>query len=101
MATLYYKDRNVGSEMARDAIQTEVNLAVYMERLDWYINKQTDINTSLKQSLDNANEQISDINAWRTKIYEARVLMIALGVIALHTTAILGSIAAMINLMNK
>ena len=54
--------------MARDAIQTEVNLAVYMERLDSYINKQTDINTSLKESLDNANEQISDINDWRTKI---------------------------------
>ena len=87
--------------MARDAIQTEVNLAVYMERLDSYINKQTDINTSLKESLDNANEHISDINDCRTKIYGARVLMIALGVIALHTTAILGSIAAMINLMNK
>ena len=87
--------------MARDAIQTEVNLAVYMERLDSYINKQTDINTSLKESLDNANEQISDINDWRTKIYGAGVLMISLGVIALHTTAILGSIAAMINLMNK
>ena len=87
--------------MARDAIETEVNLAVYMERLDSYIDKQTDINDSLKENLQNVNTQISEMTLWRNRVYGARTLAIALGVIALHTTAILGSIAAMINLMNK
>ena len=87
--------------MARDAIETEVNLAVYMERLDSYIDKQTDINSSLKDNLQNVNAQISEMTLWRNRGYGARTLAIALGVIALHTVAILGSIAAMINLMNK
>jgi hypothetical protein len=88
--------------MARNAIEkTEINLAVYMERLDSYIDKQTDINLSLKDSLENVNSQLSDINLWRNRVYGARTLAIAFAVIAIHTTAILGSIAAMINLMNK
>tara|TARA_R110000744_G_scaffold52825_5_gene113026 strand:- start:2267 stop:2533 length:267 start_codon:yes stop_codon:yes gene_type:complete len=88
--------------MARNAIEkTEVNLAVYMERLDSYIDKQTNINASLNAHLQNVNTQISDINLWRNRVYGAKALAIAFGVITIHTAAILGSIAAMINLMNK
>ena len=80
---------------------TEVNLAVYMERLDAYIESQTTLNNSVVERLEQPNSEISELNDWRNRVYGAKTIMIALGILVLHTSAVMGSFAALINFMNK
>ena len=80
---------------------TEVNLAVYMERLDAYIESQTTLNNSVVERLEQTNSEISELNDWRNRVYGAKTIMIALGILVLHTSAVMGSFAALINFMNK
>ena len=80
---------------------TEVKLAVYMERLDAYIESQTTLNNSVVERLEQTNSEISELNDWRNRVYGAKTIMIALGILVLHTSAVMGSFAALINFMNK
>ena len=80
---------------------TEVNLAVYMERLDSYIDSQTTLNNTLCSNLEKVNGELADINMWRQKIYGGKTILVALGVLIFHTSAIMGSFVALINFMNK
>ena len=80
---------------------TEVNLAVYMERLDAYIESQTTLNNSVVERLEQTNSEISELNDWRNRVYGAKTIMIALGILVLHTSAVMGSFVALINYMNK
>lgn len=80
---------------------TEINLAVYMERLDAYIESQTTLNNNLCSSIDKVNEELSNINMWRSKMYGAKTFAIGIGVLILHTSAVMGSFVALINFMNK
>ena len=80
---------------------TEVNLAVYMERLDAYIESQTTLNNTVVERLEQTNSEISELNDWRNRVYGAKTIMIALGILVLHTSAVMGSFAVLINLMNK
>ena len=82
-------------------ISTEVNLAVYMERLDAYIESQTTLNNTIVERLEQINSEISELNNWRSRIYGAKTILGALGLLVLHTSAIMGSFAVLINLMNK
>ena len=80
---------------------TEINLAVYMERLDGYIESQTILNNTVVERLEQINAEISELNNWRNRVYGAKTIMIALGLLILHTSAVMGSFAALINFMNK
>ena len=80
---------------------TKINLAVYMERLDAYIESQTALNNNLCTSLERMNKELHDINLWRSKMYGAKTFAIALGILILHTSAVMGSFIALINFMDK
>ena len=80
---------------------TEINLAVYMERLDSYIETQSTLNNTLCASLEKVNEELDDIKMWRSLIYGAKAVAIGLGILILHTSAVMGSFVALINYMNK
>ena len=80
---------------------TKINLAVYMERLDAYIESQTALNNNLCTSLERMNKELHDINLWRSKMYGAKTFAIALGILILHTSAVMGSFIALINIMGK
>tara|TARA_R110002020_G_scaffold135029_2_gene301631 strand:- start:2869 stop:3126 length:258 start_codon:yes stop_codon:yes gene_type:complete len=80
---------------------TEINLAVYMERLDGYIESQTILNNTVVERLEQINAEISELNTWRNRVYGAKTIIIALGLLILHTSAVMGSFAALINFMNK
>ena len=80
---------------------TEINLAVYMERLDSYIETQSTLNNTLCASLEKVNSELNDIKMWRSQIYGAKAIAIAIGVLILHTSAVMGSFVALINYMNK
>ena len=87
--------------MPNGVSSTEVNLAVYMERLDSYIDSQTTLNNTLCSNLEKVNGELADINMWRQKIYGGKTILVALGVLIFHTSAIMGSFVALINFMNK
>ena len=80
---------------------TDLNLAVYMERLDAYIESQTALNNKLCTSIEGVNQQLTDINLWRSKMYGAKTLAISIGVLVLHTSAVMGSFIALINFIDK
>ena len=75
---------------------TQVNLAVYMERLDSYISSQNALNENLSKNLDQVATKIDDISQWRSKMYGAKSILTALGILVVHTTAIMGSFLAII-----
>ena len=79
---------------------TEINLAVYMERLDSYIQSQTTLNNSLCENLEGVNDQLRDINMWRHKVYGAKTVMVGLGILILHTSAVMGSFVALMKYMD-
>ena len=81
--------------------ETEINLAVYMERLDAYIASQTALNNTLCEGLERVQTQMSDINFWRHRLYGAKTLIIALSVLVLHTSVVMGGFAALVNIMNN
>ena len=88
--------------MAKNTTSTaEINLAVYMERLDGYIASQTALNNTLVEGLERVQNQISDIDYWRNRMYGAKTIIIALGVLILHTSAVMGGFLALINYMNR
>ena len=80
---------------------SDINLAVYMERLDAYIASQTALNNTLCEGLERVQNQITDMDYWRNRMYGAKTIVIALGVLILHTSAIMGGFIALINFMNK
>jgi len=77
-------------------ISTDINLAVYMERLDSYIASQATLNETLCLRLEKHGEELDEIQSWRTKFYGAKWVTGALGILALHTTVVLTAILGMI-----
>tara|TARA_R110000765_G_scaffold386688_1_gene478765 strand:- start:1222 stop:1485 length:264 start_codon:yes stop_codon:yes gene_type:complete len=80
---------------------TEVNLAVYMERLDAYIENQNTLNTTLCSSLESVHNSLDDFRMWRNRIYGGKTVVIALSVLILHTSAVMGGFITLINFMDK
>ena len=72
-----------------------------MERLDSYIQSQTILNNSLCENLERVNDQLSDLNMWRHKVYGAKTFMVALGILILHTSAVMGSFIALMKFMDN
>jgi hypothetical protein len=81
----------------KNTSNTEVDLAVYMERLDSYIASQTALNDTLKVNLDSLNFRLEEISDWRHRVYGAKTVMMAIGVLIVHTSAVMGSLFALIN----
>ena len=76
---------------------TQVNLAVYMERLDSYISSQNALNEKLTLNLEKVEIKVDNISEWRSKMYGMKSILVALGVLVVHTTAVMGSFVAIIN----
>ena len=75
---------------------TQVNLAVYMERLDSYISSQNALNETLSKNLEKVETQVDDISQWRSKMYGMKSILAAFGILVVHTTAVMGSFLAII-----
>jgi len=69
-----------------------VKLAVYMERLDSYIESQTRLNDTLCARFEEMGDELDEIKHWRTKLYGAKSASIVLGVICVHSALVLGSL---------
>jgi len=77
---------------------TKVNLAVYMERLDSYISSQNALNENLSKNLEQVETKVDDISQWRSKMYGMKSVFLAIGLLIVHTSAVLGSFIAIINI---
>tara|TARA_B100000519_G_scaffold108879_1_gene94338 strand:+ start:133 stop:387 length:255 start_codon:yes stop_codon:yes gene_type:complete len=77
---------------------TQVNLAVYMERLDSYISSQTALTEKLSDNIEKVETKVDDISQWRSKMYGMKSILVAIGVLVVHTTAVMGSFVAIINI---
>ena len=79
---------------------TDINLAVYMERLDSYIESQTALNKTLCVRLEKIDGKLDDVQYWRRKIYGARTALVAVGILVVHTTAVMAGFLALIKWTN-
>ena len=73
---------------------TNVHLAVYMERLDTYIESQTKLNESLCESLTKSSIDVDSLQGWKDKVGGMKTAFIAVGLLFMHTTAVMGGLIA-------
>ena len=89
--------------MSTSKLDEDVNvkLAIYMERLDNYIQSQTALNESICRNLENLEEDLAEVRTWRSKMYGMKTGAIALGLLILHTSSVMGSFAAILRWWDK
>ena len=75
---------------------TQLNLAVYMERLDSYISSQTALTEKLSNNIEKVQTKVDDISQWRSKMYGMKSILVAIGILVVHTTAVMGSFLAIV-----
>jgi hypothetical protein len=75
----------------------EVNLAVYTERLDRYIDGQTQLNATICNSLEKLNDELDEIKHWRTRMYGAKSALFVMGVLFTHSAIVLVSLIGIMN----
>ena len=68
-----------------------------MERLDSYISSQTALTEKLSDNIEKVETKVDDISQWRSKMYGMKSILVAIGVLVVHTTAVMGSFVAIIN----
>jgi len=81
--------------------ELDVKVAVYMERLDSYIESQTRLNNTLCARFEQMGEELDEIKHWRAKLYGAKSAFVIVSVIAMHTGMVLGSLFAMMTWFSK
>ena len=79
------------------ATKTEVDVAIYMERLDSYIQSQTKLNRTLVDGLARVDRELDDLQGWRNKMYGVKTGMMALLILILHTSAVMASFVGITN----
>ena len=77
-----------------------LSLAVYMERLDTYIATQSDLNRTICSTLEALDSRMDDIQSWRSKVYGAKTTLLAVGLLVVHTTAVMGGFFALVKWAN-
>lgn len=69
-----------------------------MERLDSYISSQNALNENLSKNLEKVETKVDDISQWRSKMYGMKSILLAVGLLIVHTSAVMGSFVAIINI---
>ena len=77
---------------------TDVTLAVYMERLDTYIDTQSKLNETLCTGLEKVHDELDELKHWRTKFYGAKSLALLGGLLFAHATAVMAAVVGLITL---
>ena len=62
--------------MTQQVANTEIGLAIYMERLDTYIESQNSLNESICSSIEKVNNNLDELRMWRSKIYGGKSVLI-------------------------
>jgi hypothetical protein len=78
----------------------DVKLAVYVERLDRYIETQSALNSSLINSFKSIETDVADIQVWKSKMYGMKTGLVAVGFLIVHLVVIIGTLTG-INWNNR
>ena len=76
-----------------------VKLAVYMERLDNYIESQATLNETMCLRLEKHGVELDELSNWRTKFLGAKWVSGAVALLVVHTTVVLSAILGMVRWM--
>ena len=79
---------------------SDIKLAVYVERLDRYIETQAALNASLVSNYNSIQTDVEGIQEWRSKMYGAKTGLIAVGFLIVHLVVIVGALTG-INWNNR
>ena len=79
---------------------SDVDLAVYMERLDAYIVTQSDLNKTLCKGLEKVHDELDELKHWRTQFYGAKSLALLIGILFAHAGVVMAAVVALIKLFN-
>ena len=79
---------------------SDVDLAVYMERLDAYIVTQSDLNKTLCKGLEKVHDELDELKHWRTQFYGAKSLALLVGILFAHAGVVMAAVVALIKLFN-
>jgi hypothetical protein len=89
--------------MSTSKLDDDVNvkLAIYMERLDNYIQSQNALNESICRNLDVLESDLVEVRTWRSRMYGVKTGAIAIGLLLLHTSAVMGGFVAILRWWDK
>ena len=73
----------------------DVKLAVYMERLDSYIDSQTKLNEQMCAKLESLDTNIDEIYEWKSKLTGMKSAYLGVGLLFIHTIAVMGVLTAL------
>tara|TARA_B100000959_G_C14830627_1_gene561749 strand:- start:534 stop:794 length:261 start_codon:yes stop_codon:yes gene_type:complete len=85
--------------MTQGTEDLNIKLAVYMERLDNYIETHSVLTENICSKLDRMDEDIDQIKNWRSRFLGAKWITGVVGILALHTTVILSAIFGMVRII--
>jgi len=91
--------RNRMKPLADDEL--EVKVAVYMERLDSYIETSTELNRTLVAGLERVNNELDELKHWRTRFYGAKTLFMMLFAMFAHAGVVLAAVVGILNWYSK
>jgi len=72
-----------------------IKLAVYMERLDSYIESQTKLNEQMCSKLERLDTTIDEIYDWRSKLTGMKSAYLGVGLLFVHTIAVMGGLTVL------
>ena len=81
--------------------ELEVKVAVYMVRLDTYIETSTELNRTLVAGLERVNDELDELKQWRTKFYGAKTLFMFLFAMFAHAGVVLAAVVGILNWYSK
>ena len=84
-----------------DDDELEVKVAVYMERLDSYIETSTELNRTLVAGLERVNNELDELKHWRTRFYGAKTLFMMLFAMFAHAGVVLAAVVGILNWYSK
>ena len=73
----------------------DVKLAVYMERLDSYIESQTKLNEQLCSKLEKLDTNIDEIYEWKSKLTGMKSAYLGVGLLFIHTITVMGGLTVL------
>ena len=81
--------------------ELEVKVAVYMERLDTYIETSTELNRTLTEGLARVNNELDELKHWRTRFYGAKTLVMMMLAMFAHAGVVLAAVIGILNWYSK
>ena len=90
---------NPKKSLSNDEI--DVKVAVYMERLDTYIETSTELNRTLVTGLERVNDELDELKQWRTQFYGAKTLTMMLFGMFAHAGVVLAAIVGILTWYSK